>query len=187
MSQSLKRRRGSPAGTPSKQTPSSNSTETSGGSTENRNDLVCDQSTEEETPVLGALESAFGADLSDVEIKTDDQALGDLGAEAATEGKQIVVPSTLNLDAPSKDDLDTLGHETAHVLGSTSGAKDVDEEGEGSEKAAEAAGAQFAAWASGGMEGQAPSLQGATGGTGKTQRKAAGQGGLTGSPMLSKG
>ncbi|MFK7927347.1 MAG: peptidoglycan-binding protein, partial [Myxococcota bacterium] len=47
--------------------------------------------------------------------------------------------------------------------------------------------AQFAAWASGGMEGQAPSLQGATGGTGKTQRKAAGQGGLTGSPMLSKG
>lgn len=142
---------------------------------------------EEAPSVLDALSEAFGGALDDVEYCTDDQALGDLGAAAATQGNKIVLPSSMDLNNPSADELDTLGHEAAHAAGSTSGAKDVDEEGDSAEAAAEAAGAQFAAWAKGGMTGDAPKLSGAAGGQAKTQRKSQGPSVLTGSPMLSRG
>lgn len=152
---------------------------------ENRADLL-PQAEAPATSVLDALEACFGERARDVSIDSDDTRLAQLGAEAAVEDNTVLLPSALDLHAPDLEDLDTLGHEYAHALGTTSGEVDVDMEGDVAEQSANDAGAKFAAWVSGGMEGTAPQLSPARGGRGKVQRKHTGVD-LTGSPMLSKG
>ena len=152
---------------------------------ENRPDLLPEA--EEQAPsLLDALEACFGEAASDVVLDESDSMLGDLGAEAATVDGTVVLPSAMNLDNPSADDLDTLGHEVSHALGSTSGEQDVDQEGDAAEASAEQAGATFATWVQGGMQGPAPQLSASNGGKGKVQRKHTSSS-LTGSPQLSKG
>jgi len=184
MSRSYARPRGGDSAKASASSPASASSAPA-ATLENRPDLLPDAEQQSPPSVLDALAACFGDEARDVALERNDSLLDDLGAEAATVEGAVALPGALDLHNPSVDDLDTLGHEVAHALGSTTGEVDVDEEGDASEAAAEQAGAQFAAWVSGGCQGKAPQLSGVNG-RGRVQRKHASTG-FDGRPMLSKG
>lgn len=65
-------------------------------------------------PVLARMETAFGADFSEVAVREDDEAAA-LGAAAFTRGSEIVFhPGAY--DPHSPESLEVLAHELAHVL-----------------------------------------------------------------------
>jgi len=64
--------------------------------------------------VRARMEAAFGADFSDVRVHEDDRAAA-LGAAAYTRGSEISFQPGL-WDSASREGLEALGHELAHVL-----------------------------------------------------------------------
>jgi peptidoglycan hydrolase-like protein with peptidoglycan-binding domain len=138
------------------------------------------------SPLMSALEACFGATVHDIDLTDGGPTLSNLGADAATENGEVLLPSSLDLEHPDAEEADTVGHEVAHALGTTSGSKTVDEPDDSSERDAERAGQTFSAWFTRGAQGPAPRLAGASGGKGKIQRKG-GDIALTGSPALQEG
>ena len=118
-------------------------------------------------PVRMAISACFGDEADEIEVTAADPGLGrGLGADALTLGEQVMVAPNVNLASMNPEAMEILGHEFAHAMagGATNPTSLVDRRGDPGERQADQAGVRFRRFVEGGLVGEPPKIQAATGG-----------------------